>query len=126
MEATKIEILHNEHREWLNKVDFYYDDLMVFRRRLDEVAAHNTSTEIMKQVEHFQNQFVIQRNELDELKHAIKAAEHEVFENVSQNGTAVNRRSMADDGKLRERVQQFEKLFHQLRTEFINFLTKTF
>lgn len=126
MEATKIEVLHGEYREWLNKIDFYNDDLMVFRRRLEEIASRNTHPETMKQVEHFQNRFVIQRNELDEIKHLVNQAEHAIAENVIQNGTAVNRRSMDDDGKLRERVAQFEKLFHQLRVELLAFLSKSY
>lgn len=126
MEATKIEVLHSEHREWLNKVDFYYDELKVFRRRLDEIASKNSAVDIMKQVEHFQNQFLIQRNELDELKHAIQSDEQLVVKSVKQNDTAFNRRTLMDDGTLRMRVAQFEKLFHQLRSEFIAFVAKHF
>lgn len=65
MEGIKLEALHSEHREWLNKLDFYKDDLVVLRQRLEEVAARNTLREIMAQVEHFQNLFIIQRNEID-------------------------------------------------------------
>ncbi len=125
MQTTKLEVLHSEHREWLNKIDFYYDDLTVFRRRLEEVASRNTSRDLMAKVEHFQNQFLIQRNELDELKHAIREAEAMVEQSVQQNGTAVNRRSLPDDGSLRERVNRFEQLFHQLRKDLIAFLSKT-
>ena len=79
METVKIEVQHAEHREWLNKIDFYYDDLKIMRHRLEEVAARNTNKSLMAQVEHFQNQFVIQRNELDEMKHAIHQAESVPF-----------------------------------------------
>lgn len=126
METVKIEALHAEHREWLNKIDFYYDDLKIMRHRLEEVAARNTDKSLMAQVEHFQNQFVIQRNELDEMKHAINQSESGIAENVAQNGTAVNRRSMPDDLSMRERVEQFEKLFLQLRKELMSFVAKAF
>ncbi|MFM7766493.1 MAG: hypothetical protein ACKO9S_01400 [Bacteroidota bacterium] len=126
MDTVKIEVLHVEHREWLNKIDFYYDDLKIMRHRLEEVAARNTNKSLMAQVEHYQNQFVIQRNELDEMKHAINQSETTIAENVAQNGTAVNRRSVADDQAMRERMSQFEKLFLQLRVELMSFLAKTF
>ncbi|MFM7824088.1 MAG: hypothetical protein ACKPB3_09980 [Bacteroidota bacterium] len=126
MDTVKIEVLHAEHREWLNKIDFYYDDLKIMRHRLEEVAARNTNKSLMAQVEHYQNQFVIQRNELDEMKHAINQSEISIAENVAQNGTAVNRRSVADDQSMRERMSQFEKLFLQLRVELMSFLAKTF
>lgn len=126
MDTVKIEVLHAEHREWLNKIDFYYDDLKIMRHRMEEVAARNTDKSLMAQVEHFQNQFVIQRNELDEMKHAIYQSETSIAENVAQNGTAVNRRTVPDDQGTRERMAQFEKLFLQLRVELMSFLAKTF
>ena len=126
METIKIEVLHAEHREWLNKIDFYQDDLKIMRHRLEEVAARNTDKSLLAQVEHFQNQFVIQRNELDEMKHAIHQSESSIAENIAQNGTAVNRRSMPDDQAMRDRMAQFEKLFLQLRVELMSFLAKTF
>lgn len=126
MDTVKIEVLHAEHREWLNKIDFYYDDLKIMRHRLEEVAARNTDKSLMAQVEHYQNQFVIQRNELDEMKHVINQSETSIAENVAQNGTAVNRRSVADDQSMRERMSQFDKLFLQLRVELMSFLAKTF
>ena len=126
METVKIEVQHAEHREWLNKLDFYYDDLKIMRHRLEEVAARNTNKSLMAQVEHFQNQFVIQRNELDEMKHAIHQAESGIAENVAQNGTAVNRRSMPDNVSIRDRIERFEKLFLQLRKELMTFVAKAF
>jgi hypothetical protein len=126
METVKIEVQHAEHREWLNKIDFYYDDLKIMRHRLEEVAARNTNKSLMAQVEHLQNQFVIQRNELDEMKHAIHQAESGIAENVAQNGTAVNRRSMPDNVSMRDRIERFEKLFLQLRKELMTFVAKAF
>ena len=126
MGTVKIEVQHAEHREWLNKIDFYYDDLKIMRHRLEEVAARNTDKSLMAQVEHFQNQFVIQRNELDGMKHAIHQAESGIAENVAQNGTAVNRRSMPDNVSMRDRIERFEKLFLRLRKELMTFVAKAF
>ena len=126
MGTVKIEVQHAEHREWLNKIDFYYDDLKIMRHRLEEVAARNTNKSLMAQVEHFQNQFVIQRNDLDGMKHAIHQAESGIAENVAQNGTAVNRRSMPDNVSMRDRIERFEKLFLRLRKELMTFVAKAF
>lgn len=125
MQATKLETLHSEHREWLNKIDFYYDDLKILRNRLEEVSVRNTSKEVSAQIEHFENQFIIQRNELDEFRHAVNEAEEVVTKSVLENGTAVHRRSLQDDGSLRERMNRFETLFQQLRQELMTFLSKT-
>lgn len=124
MEGTKIVVLHNEHREWLNKLDFYKDDLPVLRKRLEEVAAKNTAIDVMKMVEHFQNQFIIQRNELDEFRHAIKEHENHLQAAINQNETAINRQSLSDHPEMRERMDRYEKLFQEFRMDLLRFVSK--
>src|SRR6187455_2073598 len=58
MEGTKIDVLHSEHREWLSKLDFYKDDIMILRKRIEEIAMKNTSRDVLAMVEHFQTQFI--------------------------------------------------------------------
>jgi hypothetical protein len=124
MEGAKIEVLHNEHREWLNKLDFYKDDLPVLRKRLEEVAAKNTSHDVMKMVEHFQSQFIIQRNELDEFRHAIKEHENKVEAAINHNETAINRQRLSDHPEMRERMERYEELFQEFRMDLLRFVAK--
>lgn len=124
MEGTKIVVLHDEHREWLNKLDFYKDDLPVLRKRLEEVAAKNTASDVMKMVEHFQNQFIIQRNELDEFRHVIKEHENHLQAAINQNETAINRQSLSDHPEMRERMERYEKLFQEFRMDLLRFVSK--
>ncbi|HEX5002106.1 MAG TPA: hypothetical protein VFW78_06395 [Bacteroidia bacterium] len=124
MEGAKIDVLHSEHREWLNKLEFYKDDIMVLRNRLEEIVMKNTSSDVLAMVEHFQNQFIIQRNEIDEFHHAIKEHENEVERAVNHNPVAVNRQRLADHPQMRERMERFEEIFHDLRQELIRFLAK--
>jgi hypothetical protein len=124
MEGEKIDVLHSEHREWLNKLDFYKDDLTILRKRHEEVAARNTSQEILAMVEHFQNQFIIQRNEIDEFRHAIKEHENQLQAAVNLNKTAINRQRLADHPEMRERMERFEKLFQEFRMELLKFASK--
>ena len=56
---TSIKKVTNEHEEWKNSLAFYKDELMVFRNRLNEVAASNNTNPILEKIEHFQNQFDI-------------------------------------------------------------------
>ena len=124
MEGIKIDVLHGEHREWLNKLEFYKDDLTVLKKRLEEVAAKNTSQEVMALVEHFQNQFIIQRNEIDEFRHAIKEHENLLESAINTNPTAINRQRLHDHPEMRERMGRFEKLFQELRMELLRFVSK--
>ena len=62
---------HQKHLDYLNRLEFYTEEIAILKERLSEVTSKNTDKEVLKQVEHFQNQF-IQRNNIDELKHTIK------------------------------------------------------
>lgn len=124
MEQSKIDVLHSEHREWLNKLDFYKDDLVILRKRHDEVAAKNSSREVMAMVEHFQSQFIIQRNEIDEFRHVIKEHENKIEAAINNNPIAINRQSLSDHPDMRERMERFEKLFQEFRMELLRFVAK--
>ncbi|MBK7390760.1 MAG: hypothetical protein KBH11_00850 [Bacteroidia bacterium] len=125
MEGIKMEVLHQEHLEWLNKLDFYKDDIAILKRRIEEVAAKNTGHDVMAMIEHFQNQLIIQRNELDEFRHAIKEHENELEAAVKSNPTATNRQRLSDDPMLRTRMERYETIFNELRMELYRFLSKS-
>jgi hypothetical protein len=99
--------------------------MTILGKRISEVASRNTSKDIQAQIEHFQNQLIIQKNQLDHLQHNIKQQENEVEENIRQNPTAVDRRKMDDHSGLRDEVATFDKLFHAMRTEMMEFLSRT-
>jgi hypothetical protein len=124
MEGAKIETLHTEHREWLNKLDFYKQDLAFLKNRLEEVAAKNTASDVMAFVEHFQNQFIIQKNEIDEFRHAIKEHENHLEAAFNNNPTAFDKQRLTDHPEMRERMERFEKLFQELRMELLKFVAK--
>lgn len=71
METKKVYDLHEENKEWLNKLAFYKDELKVMQNRVSEIAAKNTAKDVLASVEHFQNQLIIQRNNIDELAHSL-------------------------------------------------------
>lgn len=125
MEGIKMEVLHQEHLEWLNKLDFYKDDIAILKRRIEEVASKNTGHDVMAMIEHFQNQLIIQRNELDEFRHAIKEHENEVEAAVKSNPTATNRQRLSDDPMLRTRMERYETIFNEMRMELYRFLSKS-
>lgn len=124
MEGIKMEVLHKEHYEWINKLAFYKDDLKVFEHRLEEIVTANNSHEVMSLVEHFQNQIIIQRNEVDEFRHAIKEHENELEAAINHNPTATNRQRLSDDPVLRTRMERFEVIFQEFRMELYRFLAK--
>ncbi len=125
MNTKPITELHQEHQEWLNKLAFYSDEIIVMRKRLEEIVSKNTNKEILSQAEHFQNQLVVQKENIDELGHSIKDHESYLENRVDENPVASDHRNVHDHPKMRESMNGFEKIFNELRHEFNGFLSKT-
>ncbi len=113
---------HQKHLDYLNRLEFYTEEIAILKERLSEVTAKNTDKEVLKKVEHFQNQFIIQRNNIDELKHTIKIHENELQMEVAKNPTAVDHRKVIVDDKTQDFMRYFEQNFNELRKEFNLFL----
>ena len=126
MEATKkIYDLHQDHKDWLNTLAFYKDEVKVMTSRLEEIARKNTGKELLTSVEHFQNQLIIQREQIDILSHEVNRREKELENNINANPTAVDHRKIEDESDLRDKVATFGKMFEELRKEFASFLAKS-
>ncbi len=116
--------LHTEHKEWLNKLSFYKDDLQVFQNRLDEIVRKNTSKELMVNLEHFQNQLIIQHEQIDILRHEINEHEKSIEKSIIDNPVASDHRKMTDHSEYRDKMLRFEDLFHELRKDLMSFVAK--
>ena len=124
MEQKYIYDLHSDHKEWMNKVVFYKEDLKYLRNRLAEILLKNTSIEVRAMAEHFQNQYILQDERADIVRHDINKSMDSLQATIVENGTAVDHRKVNDENVLREDVEMFEKIFNELRRESINFFAK--
>jgi hypothetical protein len=115
--------LHQDHIKWINALDFYKEEILIFQRRIEEIASKNNSTNILKMIESFQNRLIIQRNEIDILKHNIN--DHEMYvKNKVEYNPAANHKNLLDHKNESDSIITFEKLFADLRKELYNFLSK--
>lgn len=129
MTATKaprkhIDDLHFEHRVWMSNMKFYRDELTIFEHRLEELVQRNTKIEVTSQIEHFQNQFIRQREVADEI--ISKCKDHDKFlaNQAKNHPIAIDHVLFADHTKLRDEAQTFDKLYFELKHEFMDFLRK--
>jgi hypothetical protein len=125
MSTKSISELHAEHTEFLNKLNFYKDEIALMRNRVEEVAGKNSNKEVLAHIEHFQNQLIIQRNNIDELSHAVKDHDSYLENRVKENPVSSDVRQVNDHPLMRDNVLQFEKVFNELRHELNSFLSKT-
>lgn len=121
---TSIYSQHYDHSGWLNKLDFYNDEMKIMQQKLEEVNSKNTAIEVRKSVEHFQNQLFIQKNNSDKLRHHIKREEKEIQNSIKSNPVAVDHRKTEDHTEERSMMESFEKNFNLLRKEFNAFLSE--
>jgi hypothetical protein len=119
-----IDELHFEHRLWMNNMNFYRDEVTIFENRLGEIIQRNTKTEVTAQVEHFQNQFIRQREVAEEL--ISKCKDHDKFlaNQAKNHPIAIDHVLFADHTKLRDEVEMFDKIYRELKVEFMRFLQK--
>lgn len=116
--------LHDEHKEWLNKLLFYRDELSIMDDKVLEIAKKKPQKEVMVMVEHFQNQLILQNEQIDILKHDIRSHEAYLHTAVEKKGAEIDTENFTDHQKHRERIAVFEKIFRGLREEFNGFLSK--
>ncbi len=119
-----ITLLHGEHNEWISKLSFYNDELVVMRKWLEDVVKRNNSEEFLTSLEHFQNQIIIHQDQIDQLNHEINEHEKALENSVIHNPVASDHRKMNDHPEHREKIARFEELFRTMRKEQMIFLAK--
>jgi len=117
-----IKEIHLLHTEWNSILDLTRDEILSFENRLEEIAKANTGKEMLAQVEHFQNRFIRQKEVVDELRHDIHEVELRIAENVKENNVAVEHRKVEENFELKSRVHVFQKIFNEIKSEYLAFL----
>lgn len=121
---TYIADLHFDHKEWVNALKFYKEELGIFENRLEDIVRRNNKNEVMAELEHFQNKFIREKEVIDELRHDIKAQENLLEKEAREHPVAIEHRYFTDHTELRDRFQTFEKLYRELKSEFHHWLAK--
>ncbi len=116
--------MKSEHDEWQNKIRFYRDEIKQFNHHLGKVAKPGAPRELMATVEHFQNQFIRQSEVLDIIRHDFKQHENLIEDLEKPESIAPGDSIQKIHSVQREKLDQFEKIFHELRGEFNVFLNK--
>jgi hypothetical protein len=115
---------HEENTEWINKLNFYKDEIKIMTGRLEEVASKNSGDDALAEVERFQNQLIIQRNNIDNISHEVKMNEEALIAEIKENPVAVDHRKVEYHAKEQDLVDSFEKNFNDLRDDFNRFSAK--
>ncbi|MBL7923220.1 MAG: hypothetical protein JNL88_03390 [Bacteroidia bacterium] len=116
--------MKHEHDQWQDRLRFYKDEISHFNNHLGRLSISGGGQDVMANVERFQNQFIRQREVLDIIRHDFKQHENLI------EALEVGRAAEPNDGIQRihsiqrDKLEQFENIFHDLRNEFNVFLNK--
>ena len=121
MEKTFIYDQHQIHQDWLSRLQFYKEEIYIFKERLQEITSKNSSKEALAKAEHYQNQFIVQRNNIDELVHSIKVHEDTIVQEIKKNPIAVDHRKVDNHLVEEDFMSYFEKNFSELRADYNRF-----
>ena len=114
-----------EHDYWQNRIKFYREEIKQFNGNLSTVVQQFDKPNLMPHVEHFQNQFIRQNEVLDIIRHDFKQHENLIEDLASERQKEPIEGILSIHTLQREKLEQFEKIFHELRNEFNVFLNKT-
>ncbi|NBP06488.1 MAG: hypothetical protein EBV15_09805 [Bacteroidetes bacterium] len=117
-----IQELHHLHIQWNSALDFACVEISSFENQLQKIAKANTAKQILAQVEHFQNQFIRQKEVIDVLRHDIHEDAMRISDTVMKNNTALEHRMMKVNLELNYSMEKFQKIFNELRIEYMRFL----
>ena len=120
---TSIFTQHQEYMEWLDKLVFYKEELKVMQKRLEEVVAKNTNSEMKFKAEHFQNLIFIEEQSIHKLSHHLLTEDKKIQYNISQNPVASDHRMAEDHVEDRNMIAFFEKNFNEIKKEFYLFVS---
>lgn len=114
--------MKNEHDAWQDRIRFFKDEISHFNHHLGRLAISGGRNDTMASVERFQNQFIRQKEVLDIIRHDFKQHENliEALEDGAANEPSVGIQKI--HSTQREKLEQFERIFHDLRNEFNVFL----
>lgn len=119
-----IDDLHFENKLHINQLNFYKQELEIFKHRLEEIAERNTKTEVTASIEQYQNQFIRQLEVNDELRHKINEHEQKLINYAKENPVAIDHVLFSDNDTLTEEVNRYTELYTEMKNSFYRFLSE--
>lgn len=122
--SIRIGDLDLELKNWLDTLRFYREEIMVFEHHMEALAQRAHPQEELARLEHFQNQYIRQREVIDELRHDLKQHENRLEEEPRDQPIETDHSCSTGHAALRDRMLTFEKLYKEVKEEFVGWLSR--
>ncbi len=119
--STQPTDLHEQINSWKEEVREVKEEVALMRERLEQIALSKAPRDVMTRVEHFENRILRQREVADEMFHDIK----QCAKKLSDAPSFVNHddRPVEDYTSMNGRMETFQKLYTELKSEFNQFMS---
>ncbi len=124
-QSKKIDELHFEHGIWMKELEFNKEELDIFNTRLSEVGERYTSTAVLARLDQFQNKFIQQQEVANTLLQDLSIHEQKLNAAALINSISIDRISFSEHHQMRDRMETFEKIYRQLRNDYLRYLSET-
>ncbi len=118
-----VQVLHFEHKVWLNELEFFEGELQFFENRLSDLVMRYREIEVLAKLEQFQNQFIRQKEVLDKLMRDIRVHEQQLGVKL-QKEQDLQEHFVNDHANMRSRMSSYRKIYNELKTDFFHYLAK--
>ena len=117
-----LQVIHFEHRLWVNELNFFADELNIYEHQLEALATEYDKRGAMQELEQFQNQFIRQKEVLDTLQHDIHIHEQKLSEAIQKNAEL----PLDTDyhNYLKGQMESFRSIYAELKEKFYRYLIK--
>ena len=116
--------ISSEKSAWLRGIEFYQDEIIIMRKRLQEISANNTAREVKRKIEQFQNQFEVHEEQLRKLRIAVKNHAAHIADDFTDHHGQLEKSTVIEHDTMRDDYVNTEKLFNEMRHDFNRFLSK--
>lgn len=111
---------HKEHIEWLNLLDFYQEQILIYQEELLlTFHRHPKYWSIVEHVTEYRRIFLRKLKNIDDLRHEIILLEKQLSEQLHAE-IPIN----ADAAKTRRKMEKFITKFESLKKNFRSFVAK--
>ncbi|MCB0517561.1 MAG: hypothetical protein H6577_23050 [Lewinellaceae bacterium] len=119
---THLSDFHFEHKLWMNELGFAGEEILIYEHYLEDLVKRHSEQEMLAALEHFQNQFIKEKEVMDILRHDIRASEHELVAFIQKHPESFDSFNLEDHRDLKDRMEQFRKIFGDLKARFFQFM----
>lgn len=115
LELMNEHVTHQEHRQWLSQLDFYEDEIRIFRRELlGVVQMHPDYFYMVEHVDEYRAILLRKLEHIDQLRHQIILQERKLIDKEVSNTN--------DHEALRHSMETFVQNFEEMKTSFRRFV----